>query len=198
MFLKSDAWQATGLSFIFMNSVGTVGDLITMVHEAGHALHAGAMQKLELNEFRNVPSEIAELASMSMELLTMDLWNEFFPNTEELKRAKFEELSRTINILPWVATIDCFQLWVYRNPKHTSTQRSEEWVRIFKRFHGDIVDWSGYEPELGGLWQKQIHIFEVPFYYIEYGMAQLGAIAIWRNYKMNPAATIANYKKFLL
>ena len=187
----------TGLSFIFMNSVGTVGDLITMVHEAGHALHAGAMQKLELNEFRNVPSEIAELASMSMELLTMDLWNEFFPNPEELKRAKFEELSRTINILPWVATIDCFQLWVYRNPKHTSTQRSEEWVRIFKRFHGDIVDWSGYEPELGGLWQKQIHIFEVPFYYIEYGMAQLGAIAIWRNYKMNPAATIANYKKFL-
>lgn len=186
-----------GLSFIFMNAVGTLGDLVTMVHEAGHAVHAGLMGDLELNEFKNTPSEVAELASMSMELLTMEYWSEFFADKEELKRAWYEEISRTINLLPWIATVDCFQRWVYENSGHTGEERKAAWIRIFKRFHGDMVDWTGLETELNVLWQKQIHIFEVPFYYIEYGIAQLGAMAVWRNYKLNPQKALHDYKAAL-
>lgn len=183
----------TGIPFIFMNAVGTQSDLSTMLHESGHAIHAFLTQDLELHDFKEVTSEVAELASMSMELITMDFWDEVYPDPADLKRAKRDQIMRTLTLLPWIATIDNFQKWTYDNPNHTEEERRKNWVDIYKRFHGSSVDWSGFEHVLDIIWQKQGHIFDVPFYYIEYGMAQLGAIAVWRNYKQDPEKGLEKY-----
>jgi len=116
-----------------------------------------------------------------------------YDNEEDLKRAKREQLHRSITVLPWVATIDKFQHWVYENPNHTIDQRNETWNNIMQQFGSNVVNWQGNEADLTNLWQKQLHLFEVPFYYIEYGISQLGAIAIWRNYKQNPQKAIDQY-----
>lgn len=182
-----------GVPFIYMNSVGSQRDLVTMVHEGGHAIHSFLTRDLELTGFKDTPSEVAELASMSMELLSMDYWNEFYTNPEELKRAKKEQLEKALETLPWVASIDKFQHWVYENPNHTVEERYAKWNEIMKAFGSNQVDWTGNEKSLSSLWQKQLHLYEVPFYYIEYGMAQLGAIAVWRNYKQQPEKAIEQY-----
>jgi oligoendopeptidase F len=183
----------TGAPFIFMNSAGSFRDLTTMVHEGGHAIHTFVTSDLELNDFKHCPSEVAELASMSMELISMDHWDEFFIDPEELKRAKRYQLNDVLKTLPWVAVVDAFQHWIYTNPSHTTEERSEAWKNIFQKFGANFVDWSEHETALANLWQKQLHIFEVPFYYIEYGIAQLGAIAVWKNYKENPEKGLENY-----
>ncbi len=183
----------TGAPFIFMNSAGTFRDLTTMVHEGGHAIHTFLTAGLELNDFKHCPSEVAELASMSMELISMDNWNVYFENEEDLKRAKHDQLFDVLKTLPWVAVVDQFQHWIYTNPDHTSEQRTEAWTQIYSQFGAGFVDWSGHREAEQNLWQKQLHIFEVPFYYIEYGMAQLGAIAIWKNYKENPEKGLQQY-----
>lgn len=182
-----------GVPFIYMNSVGSQRDLVTMVHEGGHAIHSFLTRNLALTGFKDTPSEVAELASMSMELLSMDYWDEFYTDETELKRAKKEQLEKALETLPWVASIDKFQHWVYENPMHTVEQRYAKWNDIMKAFGSNQVDWTGNEKALATLWQKQLHLFEVPFYYIEYGMAQLGAIAVWRNYKQNPDKAIEQY-----
>ncbi|MBE7441865.1 MAG: M3 family oligoendopeptidase [Flavobacteriales bacterium] len=182
-----------GVPFIYMNSVGSQRDLVTMVHEGGHAIHSFLTRDLALTGFKDTPSEVAELASMSMELLSMDYWDEFYTDETELKRAKKEQLEKALETLPWVASIDKFQHWVYENPMHTVEQRYAKWNDIMKAFGSNQVDWTGNEKALATLWQKQLHLFEVPFYYIEYGMAQLGAIAVWRNYKQNPNKAIEQY-----
>jgi oligoendopeptidase F len=187
----------TGVPFIFMNSVGNVRDLITMVHEGGHAVHSFLSRDLEITAFKSLPSEVAELASMGMELISFDHWDVFFADKAELSRARKEHLSRIISVLPWVATIDSFQHWVYENPNHTVAERDAEWMKIHARFGSSIVDHSGYESELCKMWQKQMHIFEVPFYYIEYAIAQLGAIAVWRNYRANPELALDKYEAAL-
>ncbi len=187
----------TGAPFIFMNSANTFRDLTTMVHEGGHALHTFISADLELNDFKHLPSEVAELASMSMELISMDKWDVFFSNEDDLVRAKKDQLKDVLKTLPWVAVVDQFQHWIYTNPDHTPEQRSEAWVQIFKPFGLSFADWTGYEDALSNLWQKQLHIFEVPFYYIEYAIAQLGAIAVWKNYKENPAEGLEKYKAAL-
>lgn len=186
-----------GVPFIYMNAVGSQRDLVTMVHEGGHAVHSFLSRDLELTGFKSTPSEVAELASMSMELLTMDFWDEFYSDEDELKRAKKEQLQGVLSTLPWVAAIDKFQHWIYENPNHSVNQRNEKWNVIMNEFGSDTVDWSGFEDVLTNSWQKQLHLFEVPFYYIEYGMAQLGAIAVWRNYKQNPEKAIQQYKEAL-
>ena len=183
----------TGAPFIFMNSANTFRDLTTMVHEGGHAVHTFLTADLELNDFKHCPSEVAELASMSMELISMDNWNVFFENPEELKRAKRDQLVDVLKTLPWVAVVDQFQHWLYTNPDHTDAQRTEAWIQIFDRFGAGFTDWSDHRNAQANLWQKQLHIFEVPFYYIEYGMAQLGAIAVWKNYKENPEKGLQQY-----
>ncbi|MCB0402154.1 MAG: M3 family oligoendopeptidase [Flavobacteriales bacterium] len=182
-----------GVPFIYMNAVGTHQDLITMVHEGGHAIQSFLNIDLKLTAFKDLTSEVAELASMSMELISMDGWDEFYTNPEELKRAKVEQLHRALETLPWVATIDKFQHWVYENPTHTVAEREAKWNEIMDAFGSHVVDWSGYESARTNLWQKQLHLFEVPFYYIEYAMAQLGAIAVWRNYRQNPERAIQQY-----
>jgi oligoendopeptidase F len=183
----------TGAPFIFMNSANSVRDLTTMVHEGGHAIHTFVSSHLLLNDFKHTPSEVAELASMSMELISMNHWDVFFDNEADLKSAKEEQLKDTLKTLPWVATIDSFQHWLYTNPTHTIAERTAAWEKIFDRFGANFVDWSNYPEQKKNLWQKQLHLFEVPFYYIEYAIAQLGAIAIYRNYLADPEKTLEQY-----
>ena len=187
----------TGAPFIFMNSANTFRDLTTMVHEGGHAVHTFLTADLELNDFKHCPSEVAELASMSMELISMDNWDVYFDNEEDLKRAKRDQLFDVLKTLPWVAVVDQFQHWIYTNPDHTDEQRTEAWLQIFESFGASFADWDTHKEAEANLWQKQLHIFEVPFYYIEYGMAQLGAIAVWKNYKENPEKGLAQYLEAL-
>lgn len=186
-----------GVPFIFMNAVGSHRDLITMVHEGGHAIHSFLNRDLELTGFQSLPSEVAELSSMSMELLTMDYWQDFYENEEDLTRAKIEQLETILKILPWVATIDEFQHWIYENPNHSVVERKEKWTQILEDYGTGVTDWSGYESVRENTWQRQLHLFEVPFYYIEYGMAQLGALAVWKNSKSDFKKTIENYKNAL-
>lgn len=183
----------TGAPFIFMNSANSLRDLTTMVHEGGHAIHTFLTADLELNDFKHCPSEVAELASMSMELISMDNWHIYFDKEEELIRAKKEQLLDVLKTLPWVAVIDQFQHWIYTNPLHTAADRAEAFKQIYTRFGAAFADWTGLETEFGNAWQKQLHLFEVPFYYIEYAIAQLGAIAIWKNYKENPEKAMQQY-----
>ena len=187
----------SGVPFIFMNSTSTLRDMVTLMHEGGHAVHAFLADSLELNDFKNTPSEVAELASMSMELISMDAWDEFFDNEEDLKRAKREHLEQLIETLPWVATIDKFQHWMYEHPNHTQQERKTAWEGIFSAFSDTITNWEGLDVNKSYLWQKQLHLYEVPFYYIEYGMAQLGAIAVWRNYKEDKTRGLEGYKAAL-
>ncbi len=187
----------TDIPFIFMNSVGLHRDLVTMVHEGGHAIHSFLCKDLEIVDFKSPPSEIAELASMSMELISMEHWHVFFEDKEELKRAKRQQLESVMDTLPWIAAVDKFQHWIYLNPKHTIAQRYESWHGIMKDFGSDVINYLGLENNLKRRWQIQLHLYEVPFYYIEYGFAQLGAIAIWRNYKNNARRTIDQYKAAL-
>jgi oligoendopeptidase F len=183
----------TGVPFIFMNAAGTMGDLITMMHEGGHAIHSFLSHPLKLSAFKEYPMEIAELASMSMELFSMEYWSDFFKEEKELHRAQLEEMERVISVLPWIATIDIFQHWLYTNPGHTIEQREANWLAILNEFSTGIVDWTGFEEYRTNFWQKQLHLFEVPFYYIEYGIAQLGAIAMWRQYQQDKTAALDNY-----
>ncbi len=187
----------TGVPFIFMNATSNLRDMVTILHEGGHAVHSFLTRDLELVNFQHVPSEIAELASMSMELISMDYWELFFDNEEDLNRAKREHLEQIIGTLPWVALIDKFQHWVYEHPEHSIEERLDYWNSIFEAFSDNITDWRGLETEKSYLWQKQLHLYEVPFYYIEYGFAQLGAIAVWKNYRNNPEKGLEGYKNAL-
>ncbi len=187
----------TGAPFIFMNAAGQLDDVTTMVHEGGHAIHSFLSHDLELHSFKEYPTEIAEVASMSMELFSMDHWHVYFDNKEELSRAKEQQLERVIIIFPWIATIDKFQHWVYENPAHTIEERSDKWFSILTEFSSPIIDFSGLDDYRLYSWQRQLHLFEVPFYYIEYGIAQLGAIGLWQQYKLDPEKAINNYIKAL-
>ena len=185
-----------GVPFIYMNAVGSQRDLVTMVHEGGHAIHSFLSRDLDLCDFKSTPSEVDELASMSMELISMDTWDEFYSNEEELARAKNEQMQKVLEGLPWIAAIDKFQHWIYTTP-HTAEERRAEWKNIMQKLGSSIVDWDGQEDVLLNLWQKQLHLYEVPFYYIEYGMAQLGAIAMWRSYKQLGEEALSNYDEAL-
>lgn len=183
----------TGAPFIFMNSANSFRDLTTMVHEGGHAIHTFLTANLELNDFKHCPSEVAELASMSMELISMDQWAVYFDKEEDLIRAKKEQLIDVLKTLPWVAVIDQFQHWIYTNPDHNAADREEAFKQIYTRFGAGFANWEDFEKQFGNVWQKQLHLFEVPFYYIEYAIAQLGAIAVWKNYKENPKKGLQQY-----
>ncbi len=187
----------TEIPFIFMNAVGLHRDMVTMVHEGGHAIHSFLDIPLDLVDFKSPPSEVAELASMSMELISMEHWDAFFDNGEDLKRAKRQQLESVLDALPWIAAVDKFQHWVYQNPNHNVEERYTTWMQIMKDFGTGVVNYSGLEANLKRRWQVQLHLFEVPFYYIEYGFAQLGAIAVWRNYKKDKKKAIEQYKAAL-
>lgn len=183
----------SGAPFIFMNAAGQLDDVTTMVHEGGHAIHSFLAHPLELNGFKEYPMEIAEVASMSMELFSMDYWNVFFKTSEELHRAKEQQLERVITIFPWIATIDKFQHWIYKNPQHSLEERAKAWVEISDEFTSPVLNYDGLDDYRSYGWQRQLHLYEVPFYYIEYGIAQLGAIGMWQQFKKNKDAALNNY-----
>jgi len=187
----------SGAPFIFMNAAGQMSDVTTMVHESGHAVHSFLAHPLALNGFKEYPTEMAEVASMAMELFTMDHWHVFFSNEEDLKRAKRHHLERVITIFPWIATIDKFQHWIYENANHTVQERTEAWMNILNEFSSSAINYSGLMPYRNIGWQRQLHLFEVPFYYIEYGIAQLGAIGMWMQYKQDKKKAISNYTNAL-
>jgi oligoendopeptidase F len=183
----------TGAPFIFMNAAGQMHDVTTMVHEGGHAIHSFLAHNLSLTAFKEYPMEIAEVASMTMELFSMDYWDVFFDNEEDLHRAKEHQLERVLTIFPWIATIDKFQHWIYTHPDHTLEERAENWRAIMNEYTSIAVDVSGLEEYRKFSWQRQLHLFEVPFYYIEYGIAQLGAIGLWKQFKENKEGAVQNY-----
>lgn len=182
--------------FIFMNAVGQQRDVETILHEAGHAFHALAAREEDLLPYRNSPPiEFCEVASMSMELLGNEFIEEFY-SASDATRARRTHLEGIVGILGWIATVDAFQHWIYTHPGHTRAERAAAWIALMDRFAGD-VDWSGYEDARAHLWHRQLHIFIHPFYYIEYGIAQLGALQVWANSKRDKVKALADYKKSL-
>ena len=179
--------------FIFMNATGLQRDLETMVHEAGHAFHSIYADHLPLVDYRSAPIEFCEVAAMSMELLTHDFLDEFY-SAEDASRAVREHLEGIVSILSWIATIDAFQHWIYTHPGHSKEERHQQWLELGDRF-GSILDWTGFEEWRKVGWQRQLHLFSYPFYYIEYGIAQLGALQLWLQYQKNPQTALSNYAK---
>ncbi len=186
-----------GVPFIFMNSANTEHDLVTMVHEGGHAVHTFLTRDLELNTFKDTTSEIAEVASMAMELMSMEHWDIFYENEEDLKRARKNHLQYILSLLTKTCLGDSFQFWLYTNPNHTVEERRQKWVELNEKFTPADVDWTGNEDYLENSYQSILHFYVVPFYYIEYAFAQLGSLALWRNFKQNPEKAISDYKKAL-
>jgi oligoendopeptidase F len=183
------------LPFIFMNAVGLQRDVETMLHEAGHAFHALATREEPLYAYRGSPIEFCEVASMSMELLGNEFIEEFYSAADAV-RARRTHLEGIVSVFPWIAAVDAFQHWIYTHPDHTRAERSAAWVALMDRFGGD-VDWSGHEVVRANLWHRQLHIFLYPFYYVEYGIAQLGALQVWANSKRDKAGALAAYQRAL-
>jgi oligoendopeptidase F len=181
--------------FIFMNAVGLQRDVETILHEAGHAFHALATRDEDLYAYRSAPIEFCEVASMSMELLGNEFIERFYA-APEANRARRTHLEGIVNIFPWIATVDAFQHWIYTHPGHTRAERTAAWLELMGRFGGD-VDWRGHEAARANLWHRQLHIFIHAFYYIEYGIAQLGALQVWANSKRNKAEALNHYKHSL-
>jgi oligoendopeptidase F len=179
--------------FIFMNAVGIDDDVRTLLHESGHAFHALACAEDPLVDYRHAPMEFCEVASMAMELLGGEYLSEFYPY-DELKRSNREHLEGIVHVLCWVANIDAFQHWLYEHPTHSPQERRQAWLGFYHQFGGKFVDWKGLEEEQAYLWHRQLHIFEVPFYYIEYGIAQLGALQLWLKAKNDPRKALADYR----
>jgi len=187
----------TKAPFIFMNAVGLHRDVVTLLHESGHAMHTFATRDITITPYLHTPSEVAELASMGMEFLSMDYWGHFYSQASDLKKARRDELEGALKFLPWCMIVDAFQQWIYTHPDHTAEERDNHFSELMERFNPG-VDWSGLETEKVLSWMYQLHIFEVPFYYIEYGMAQLGALALYRNYKTKGKdTTLKDYDAFL-
>jgi oligoendopeptidase F len=182
--------------FIFMNAVGIHGDVETLLHEGGHAFHALACAADPLYPYRHAPLEFCEVASMGMELLGQEHLDVFY-NPEDIQRTRFEHLEGIIQLLPWIAAVDSFQHWIYENPSHSQGDRRNTWLEIHDRFMGGVLDWSGLEEPRQNLWHRQLHIFQYPFYYIEYGIAQLGALQLWVRAKQNPRQALADYRNAL-
>lgn len=184
------------LPFIFMNAVGLNDDVRILLHEGGHAMHSFASRHIPFSPNRSAPMEFCEVASMSMELMAYPYLSEFYPDPKDVVRSCTDHLQDVIVLLPWIATVDAFQHWIYTNPDHSRKERSGYWMELRRRF-GGIEDWNGLEGIQENLWHRQLHIFEYPFYYIEYAIAQLGALQVWRNFRKDKKEGVSLYKKGL-
>ena len=181
--------------FIFMNAIGVQRDVETILHESGHAFHAQATRGEDFYAYRGAPIEFCEVASMAMELLGNEFIEEFYPSPEA-NRARKTHLEGVLGFFPWMAVVDAFQHWIYTHASHTRAERKAAYLELMDRFGGD-VDWSGWEGMRAHTWHRQLHIFIHPFYYVEYGIAQLGALEVWANSRRNKAAALNDYKKSL-
>ncbi len=180
------------LPFIFMNAVGQQRDVETILHEAGHAFHTFATQSEEFFAYREAPIEFCEVASMSMELLGGEHLDAFY-GAPEARRARRDHLEGIVETFPWIATVDAFQHWVYTHPGHGRAERAAAWNALVDRFGGD-VDWNGWESARSYSWHRQLHVFLYPFYYVEYGIAQIGALQVWMNSRRDKAQALEAYK----
>jgi oligoendopeptidase F len=194
------SFPASGLPYIFMNSVGIGDDVTTLLHEAGHAFHVFEAHKQPLIWQRHPGSEMAEVASMAMELLTAPYLardSGGYYSDDESRRARIEHLDALLRLLPHVASVDAFQHWIYTSGQGADADaRDAAWLDIRNRFDTG-VDWTGLDPERTARWYLQLHIYLYPFYYIEYGIAQLGALQVWRNALGDPASALAAYREAL-
>ena len=185
--------------FIFMNAVGRDGDVWTLLHEAGHAFQTFATREANLPYYYrgdSLPLEIAEVASQGMEIIAGEHLEESFYSKQDAARSRREHFATIVTLLAWIATIDAFQHWVYTNPGHSHEAREEQWLKLRKKF-GGLESWEGYENYQRSRWQRQLHLYIVPFYYIEYGISLLGALGLWTRYRKDPKAAVAAYKKAL-
>lgn len=190
-------FPASRLSFIFMNLNHTHDDVTIFLHEMGHSIHNECMKQLELQKYLEIPSESAELASMTMELFSMEYWDTFYDNNEEFIKAKLDFFKDIVKYLPPMLIVDQFQHWMYENPNHTAKERNEKYLELYNTYQSNVVNIEGYENWIATGWLPVLHIFEIPFYYIEYAIAQLGALQMYKQYKENPKQAIENYKKAL-
>jgi oligoendopeptidase F len=182
--------------FIFMNAAGLQRDVETLLHESGHAFHFLAASRNEPLVFlRSAPMEFCEVASMSMELLGSEHLDVFY-NEADAARARRKGIEGIIRFFPWMATIDSFQHWVYTHPGHSNEERTQHWLSLLDRFGGN-VDYTGFEQARAASWQRQLHLFHLPFYYVEYGIAQLGALQCWMKSKQNVRQALGNYRAAL-
>ncbi|MFY0216470.1 M3 family oligoendopeptidase [Bacillus cereus] len=188
---------ASQLSYIFMNLNYTQDDIITFIHEMGHSIHNELIKPLELRQYIEIPAETAELASMTMELFSLNYWDTFYTDKKDLKQAKINFFKDVISYLPIMLIVDQFQHWLYENPIHTSEERNEKYLQLQKHYQSSVIHIDGYENWIATSWLPVLHIFEVPFYYIEYAIAQLGALQMYKQYKEDPKQTLENYKKAL-
>lgn len=187
--------------FIFMNGVGSHDDVQTMLHEAGHAFHAFESSRLPYHHQLEVTMEFAEVASMAMELLAAPYLTQSyggFYTVSETARARANHLGKLIRFWCYMAVVDGFQHWLYTQPNEgrDPVKCDAKWVELWKRYM-PVEDWTGFEPWLESYWHRQLHIFEIPFYYVEYGLAQLGAVQVWRNSLRDPKGAVAHYRQAL-
>jgi oligoendopeptidase F len=180
--------------FIFMNAAGTHRDVETMLHEAGHAFHYMDARDEPLMFVRHAPLEFCEVASMSMELIGCDHFDVFY-DSENAKRAKAAQLEGILRFFPWMTTIDSFQHWLYTNDDNLTEARTKAWLKIYGRYSSGVADWSDIPTARAARWQAQLHVFHYPFYYIEYGIAQLGALQVWQNFKQDADLALKNLRK---
>ncbi|HDR4908248.1 TPA: M3 family oligoendopeptidase [Bacillus cereus] len=188
---------ASQLSYIFMNLNYTQDDIITFIHEMGHSIHNELIKPLKLRQYIEIPAETAELASMTMELFSLNYWDTFYTDKKDLKQAKINFFKDVISYLPVMLIVDQFQHWLYENPSHTSEERNGKYLQLQKHYQSSVIHIDGYENWIATSWLPVLHIFEVPFYYIEYAIAQLGALQMYKQYKEEPKQALENYKKAL-
>jgi oligoendopeptidase F len=195
---NSELYEAR-LPFIFMNAVGRDQDMRTLLHESGHAFHVFETRKqnmLYMYRSEALPMEFAEVASQAMEFLAGEHLEGTFYDKLDNQRTRREHIIDALRLLPWVATIDAFQHWVYTHPGHSRQERTDYWLKLRRRF-GGLESYEGFEESARYRWQRQLHLYLVPFYYIEYGIALLGALGVWLNYRKDPKKAIDNYKNAL-
>ncbi len=184
--------QDTRLPFIFANAVGLHGDVRTLLHEGGHAFHALAARGLPQIRMRRPPLEFAEVASMSLELLGSEHYEAVY-GAAEARRARRVQFEHVLELLPWVATVDAFQHWLYGYPEHSREERAAHWLSLRRRFEPD-VDWSQDEEWRAAEWTRQLHLFRAPFYYVEYGIAQVGALQVWLNARRHGTSALTAFR----
>lgn len=187
--------DASRLPFIFMNAAGLDRDVTTVLHEAGHAFHAIATREEPILMYRHAPIEFCEVASMAMELLATPYLDEFYKGDDYRRRVR-RHLEGIVRILPWIAQIDAFQHWIYTHPGHSVPERESAWLSLDERFSPGI-DWTGYEEIRASYWQRQLHLFEHPLYYIEYGIAQIGALGLWVRARRDLRQALRDYMNAL-
>ena len=191
-----DEFAELRLPFIFMNAANRDADVRTLLHEAGHSFHTFLMKKSGLPFFNagaNLPLEFAEVASMSMEVISGEHYGGVFYDEEGARRSNWAEAAANVKLFAWIATIDAFQHWVYNHPGHSPEERARAWLATLDRFCG-MESYEGVEEARRYRWQRQLHLYESPFYYIEYGVALTGALGVWARYRKDRRDAIEAYK----